>query len=88
VIVKAPGQDPSASDITALLTAIRDNDIHVVVSEVQFSDKLARTIADETGVTIVSNLYDDSLGDPPVDTYDGLVRYDLDRLVTGLRGSG
>jgi zinc/manganese transport system substrate-binding protein len=88
VIVKAPGQDPSASDITALVTAIRDNHIHVVVSEVQFSDKLARTIADETGVTIVSDLYDDSLGDPPVDTYDALVRYDLDRLVTALRGSG
>jgi ABC-type Zn uptake system ZnuABC Zn-binding protein ZnuA len=58
------------------------------VSEVQFSDKLARTIANETGATIVSDLYDDSLGDPPVDTYDGLVRYDLERLVTGLRGSG
>jgi ABC-type Zn uptake system ZnuABC Zn-binding protein ZnuA len=88
VILKAPGQDPSASDITALVKAIRDNHIHVVISEVQFSDKLARTIADETGATIVSDLYDDSLGDPPVDTYDGLVRYDLERLVTGLRGSG
>jgi ABC-type Zn uptake system ZnuABC Zn-binding protein ZnuA len=88
VILKAPGQDPSASDITALVKAIQDNHIHVVVSEVQFSDKLARTIADETGATIVSDLYDDSLGDPPVDSYDGLVRYDLERLVTGLRGSG
>jgi manganese/iron transport system substrate-binding protein len=88
VILRAPGQDPSASDITALVKAIRDNHIHVVVSEVQFSDKLARTIASETGATIVSDLYDDSLGDPPVDTYDGLVRYDLERLVTGLRGSG
>jgi zinc/manganese transport system substrate-binding protein len=88
VILKAPGQDPSASDITALVKAIRDNHIHVVVSEVQFSDKLARTIAGETGATIVSDLYDDSLGDPPADTYDGLVRYDLDRIVTGLRGSG
>jgi manganese/iron transport system substrate-binding protein len=88
VILRAPGQDPSASDITALVKAIRDNHIHVVVSEVQFSDKLARTIANETGATIVSDLYDDSLGDPPVDSYDGLVRYDLERLVTGLRGSG
>jgi ABC-type Zn uptake system ZnuABC Zn-binding protein ZnuA len=88
VILRAPGQDPSASDITALVKAIRDNHIHVVVSEVQFSNKLAQTIADETGATIVSDLYDDSLGDAPVDTYDGLVRYDLDRVVTGLRRSG
>jgi ABC-type Zn uptake system ZnuABC Zn-binding protein ZnuA len=88
VILKAPGQDPSASDIAALVKAIRDNKIHVVVSEVQFSDKLAKTIADETGATIVSDLYDDSLGDPPVDSYDALVRYDIQHLVNGMKASG
>jgi zinc/manganese transport system substrate-binding protein len=88
VILRAPGQDPSASDIAALVKAIRDNHIRVVVSEVQFSDKLAKTIADETGATIVSDLYDDSLGDPPVDSYDALVRYDIQHLVNGLKGSG
>jgi ABC-type Zn uptake system ZnuABC Zn-binding protein ZnuA len=87
VIVKAPGQDPSAAEIASLVAAIRDNHVHVVASEVQFSDKLARTVADETGATIVSDLYDDSLGDPPIDSYEGLVRYDLERLVAGL-GSG
>ena len=88
VILKAPGQDPSASDIAALVDAIKTNHIRVVVSEVQFSDKLARTIATETGATIVSDLYDDSLGDPPIDSYDALVRYDLEHLVAGLKGSG
>lgn len=88
VILKAPGQDPSASDIAALVKAIRDNHIHVVVSEVQFSDKLAKTIADETGATIVSDLYDDSLGDAPVDSYDALVRYDIQHLVNGMKASG
>jgi zinc/manganese transport system substrate-binding protein len=88
VILRAPGQDPSASDIAALVKAIRDNHIHVVVSEIQFSDKLAKTIADETGATIVSDLYDDSLGDPPIDSYDALVRYDIQQLVNGLKGSG
>ncbi|HKG57408.1 MAG TPA: metal ABC transporter substrate-binding protein [Candidatus Limnocylindrales bacterium] len=88
VIVKSPGQDPSAADIAGLVTAIRANDVRVVVSEVQFSDKLARTVAAETGATIVSDIYDDSLGDPPVDSYEGLVRYDLERLVAGLKGSG
>jgi ABC-type Zn uptake system ZnuABC Zn-binding protein ZnuA len=88
VILKAPGQDPSAADIATLVDAIRANHIRVVVSEVQFSDKLARTIANETGATIVSDLYDDSLGDPPIDTYEALVRYDLEHLVAGLKGSG
>jgi manganese/iron transport system substrate-binding protein len=88
VILRAPGQDPSASDIAGLLKAIRDNNIRVVVSEVQFSDKLARAIAGETGATIVSDLYDDSLGDPPIDSYEALVRYDIERLVNGLKGSG
>jgi ABC-type Zn uptake system ZnuABC Zn-binding protein ZnuA len=88
VILKAPGQDPSAADIATLVDVIRANHIRVVVSEVQFSDKLARTVADETGATIVSDLYDDSLGDPPIDTYEALVRYDLEHLVAGLKGSG
>ena len=88
VILKAPGQDPSASDIAALVKAIRDNHIQVVVSEVQFSDKLAKTIADETGATIVSDLYDDSLGDAPVDSYDALVRYDIQQLVNAMKGGG
>lgn len=88
VILKAPGQDPSAADIATLVDAIRANRIRVVVSEVQFSDKLARTIASETGATIVSDLYDDSLGDPPIDSYEALVRYDLEHLVAGLKGSG
>jgi manganese/iron transport system substrate-binding protein len=88
VILKAPGQDPSASDIAGLVKAIRDNNIHVVVSEVQFSDKLAKTIADETGAKIVSDLYDDSLGDPPVDSYDALVRYDIQHLVNAMKTSG
>ena len=87
VILRAPGQDPSAAEIAALVDTIRANHVRVVVSEVQFSDKLARTVAGETGATIVSDLYDDSLGDPPVDSYEGLVRYDLQRLVTALRGT-
>jgi ABC-type Zn uptake system ZnuABC Zn-binding protein ZnuA len=57
----------------------------VILSEVQFSDELAQTIATETGATVVSDLYTDSLGDPPVDTYTGLLRYDVDRIVEALR---
>ena len=84
VIVKAPGQDPSAAEIAALVDAVRTNHIRVIVSEVQFSDKLAQTLASETGAQVVTDLYDDSLGDPPIDTYEGMIKYDLDKLVAGL----
>ena len=86
VIVSAPGQDPSAGEVAKLINAIKASSVKVIVSEVQFSDKLARTIAAETGATVVSDLYTDTLGDPPVDTYEGLIRYDVDRLVTALSG--
>lgn len=86
VIVSAPGQDPSAGEVAKLIDAIKASNVKVIVSEVQFSDKLARTIAAETGATVVSDLYTDTLGDPPVDTYEGLIHYDVDRLVTALGG--
>ena len=85
MIVSAPGQDPSAGELAALIDAIRQSGVRVILSEVQFSDELARTIAAETGATVVSDLYTDSLGDPPVDTYAGMLRYDVDRIVGALR---
>lgn len=84
-IVSAPGQDPSAGDLAALIAAIRSSGARAILSEVQFDDELARTIAAETGATVVSDLYTDSLGDPPVDTYAGILRWDVDRVVDALR---
>lgn len=85
VIVPVPGQDPSAGELAALVDAIRASGVKVILSEVQFSDDLARTIATETGATVVSDLYTDSLGDPPVDTYAGMMRYDVTWIVDALR---
>lgn len=84
-IVSAPGQDPSAGELAALIDLIRSSRARAILSEVQFDDELARTIADETGATVVSDLYTDSLGDPPVDTYAGILRWDVERIVDALR---
>jgi ABC-type Zn uptake system ZnuABC Zn-binding protein ZnuA len=84
-IVSAPGQDPSAGELAALVDAIRASGAQAILSEVQFSDELARTLAAETGATVVSDLYTDTLGDPPVDTYPGILRWDVDRIVAALR---
>ena len=37
--------------------------------------QLVDAFADETGVTVVRDLYNDSLGDPPIDTYEGMMRW-------------
>src|SRR5438034_3590797 len=84
VVVPAPGQDPSAGQIAALVKAIRDAHVKAVFSEVQFSPQLAQAVAREADATVVSDLYDDTVGDPPVDTYEGIIRWDTDKVVAAL----
>jgi len=84
VVVDAPGQDPSAGEIAALIDAIRTSGVRAIVSEAQFSSDLVRTIADETDATVVADLYTDTLGDPPVDSFEGLIRYDVEKLLAAL----
>jgi ABC-type Zn uptake system ZnuABC Zn-binding protein ZnuA len=84
-IVSVPGQDPSAGELAELIDAIRASGARAVVSEVQFPDELARTVAAETGATVIGDLYTDTVGDPPVDTLAGMLRWDVDRIVEALR---
>lgn len=84
-IVEAPGQDPSAGEIAALVEAIRASGAKAVFTEVQFSPELAQAVASEAGVAVVSDLYNDSLGDPPVDTYEAMIRWDTEKTVEALR---
>lgn len=86
-VVDAPGQDPSASRVEALIAEIRAKGVKAILAEAQFSDKLVRAIADEAGATVVSDLYTDSVGDAPVDTYEAVMRWDVDRLDEVLTGS-
>lgn len=84
-VVEVPGQDPSAGQVAALVDAIKKSGAKAVFTEAQFSPDLSRAIADEAGVKVESNLYNDSLGDPPVDTYEGLIRWDAERIVLALK---
>ena len=85
-IVAAPGQDPSAGTLARLIAAIRANGVRVILAEAQFNPKLAAMIAAETGTTVVTDLYDDSLGDAPADTYEGMMRANADRILGALGG--
>jgi ABC-type Zn uptake system ZnuABC Zn-binding protein ZnuA len=84
-VVPAPGQDPSAGQVVALIDAIRASGVKAIFSEAQFNPKVEQQLAAEAGVKVVSNLYNDALGPPPVDTYEAMMRWDADRVVEALR---
>ena len=83
-IVDAPGQDPSAGEVAKLVDAVKTNGVAAVIAEAQFNADLVRTLADETGARVVTDLYDDTLGDPPIDTYEAMLTWDADRLTEAL----
>ena len=85
VVVDAPGQDPSARQVADLVNAIRAAGVKAVFSESQFSPELAKAVAEEAGATVVADIYTDTVGDPPADTYEGIIRWDVDRFVEALR---
>ena len=85
VAVQAPGQDPSAGEIAALIEAIKTAKVKAIFSENQFPTRLVDQIAAQTGATVVADLYDDALGDPPVDSYVGVIEWDVDQLVKALQ---
>lgn len=84
VAVAAPGQDPNAGYTAALVDAIRRAGVKAIFSETQFPAKLVDQLAAETGAKVVANLYDDALGDPPVTSYEAVIRWDTEQLVGAL----
>lgn len=85
VAVEAPGQDPSAGYTADLIRAIRAAGVKAIFSERQFPTKLVDQLAAETGATVVANLYDDTLGDPPITSYEAVITWDTDQLVAALK---
>lgn len=84
VAVEAPGQDPSAAEIAALIEAIKAAHVKAIFSEDQFPTQIVDQLAASTGAKVVADLYDDSLGDPPVTSYEALITWDVDQLVRAL----
>jgi manganese/iron transport system substrate-binding protein len=85
-IEPSPGQEPSAGAFAKLIADAKANHVHAVFAEPQFSPKLAKQLADGAGITTVTDLYDDTLGSTPdLSTYDGMMRYDVARIVEALK---
>lgn len=85
VAVEAPGQEPSAAETAALIDAIKKSHVKAIFSEDQFPTKLIDQLGQETGTKVESDLYDGSLGDPPVTSYEALITWDTDKLVKALK---
>ncbi len=86
VIELSPGQDPNPSYIGQLVDLARSHHVRAVFSEPEYSPKLAQTLAKSAGIQIVSDLYDDSIGnDPRVGNYIDMLRYDTGVIVKALR---
>ena len=85
VILENVGQEPTASDLAALVETVKAAGVRAVFSEAQFSSELARTLAEEAGVTrVVTTLYNDTVGPPPTDTYLTMMRWNVDEIVQAL----
>lgn len=86
VILANVGQEPTAAELAELVERVREAHVPAVFSEAQFSPELAQTLAEEAGVErVVTTLYNDALGPPPADTYIGLLRYDIEQIVSALK---
>jgi zinc/manganese transport system substrate-binding protein len=85
VAVEAPGQDPSAGEIADLIDAIRESGVKAIFSEDQFPTDLVDQLARETGTKVEADLFDDSLGDDPVTSYEAMIRWDVDKIVAALK---
>jgi ABC-type Zn uptake system ZnuABC Zn-binding protein ZnuA len=84
-VVDAPGQDPSAGAVAALIDEIELSGAAAILAEAQFPTDLVDRIAEETGATVVADLHSDSLGPPPADTFVGMLRADVDAIAAALR---
>jgi ABC-type Zn uptake system ZnuABC Zn-binding protein ZnuA len=86
VVVANVGQEPTAAELAALVEKVRATGAKAVFSEAQFNPKLAKTLADEAGITrVVTTLYNDALGPAPADIYIGMMRWNMQQIVEALR---
>lgn len=80
-----PGKPPSAGELAALVESVKAAGVPAIFSEAGGSSQLADTVANETGVKVVTDLPTDSLLDKPADSYVGLMRVVVDKIVAALK---
>jgi len=79
--------EPSAKDTADLLDTIRQQHVKAIFAESSVNSQLATTLANDAGVTIVDDLYGDSLGPPGsgADTVDGMLLTNARKIADALK---
>jgi zinc/manganese transport system substrate-binding protein/manganese/iron transport system substrate-binding protein len=86
VIIANVGQEPTAAELAALVETVKASGTKAIFSEAQFSPDLSETLAEEAGVTqVVTTLYNDTVGPPPVDTYVTMMEWNVEQIVQALQ---
>ncbi len=70
--------EPSAKQVNTLIDTIKKENVRAIFAESSANPKVARQVAQETGITIIDTLYGDTLGEPGSagDTYLKMMVYD------------
>jgi ABC-type Zn uptake system ZnuABC Zn-binding protein ZnuA len=77
---------PSAQQLAALIDQIRSTGAPAIFLDASDNATLARQIAEETGVNVVTDLHLESLTDgPPAATYVDMMKHNVSRIVEALR---
>lgn len=80
-----PDKMPSAGELAELIDKVKAAKVPAIFSESGVSPQLAETIAKETGAKVIADLPTDSLLDKPADSYIGLMRVVVDKIVAALK---
>jgi ABC-type Zn uptake system ZnuABC Zn-binding protein ZnuA len=85
VVIRSPGQEPSAGDVADLTRTIEDQNVPALFEEPQFNARVLELAAKDAGVEVCT-LYSDAFGDG-VDSYVKVMQFDASELVRCLGGS-
>lgn len=79
--------EPSARDLAALQDAIRAEGVKAIFGENSADSRIARQLANDTGIRLVDDLYGDSLGDPgtPEATVHGMLLANARKIAEALQ---
>ncbi len=80
--------EPSARQLARLVDGLRSAGVRAVFLETGSNPKLARQVAQEAGIRVVTELYTHSLSDPagPAPTYLAMMEQDVKIIVSALGG--
>ncbi|MEZ4668939.1 MAG: metal ABC transporter substrate-binding protein [Anaerolineae bacterium] len=73
--------------LTALAQTIKEAQVPAIFIEFSANPQLAQAVADETGVSVITSIYSDSLSeaDGPASTYADYMRYNARAIAEGLK---